>query len=103
MTTRPLYPHRRASTLPAGQQVGKPDYDLVAHLRTMRVNGDEAMTAVEQYDPHFSIKLSACMMADDAEALLAAWFERRVSVLLRTQEELRHAWQSARQDGRQSP
>lgn len=96
MTTRPLYPHGRASTLgPGGTRPGKTDYDLVTHLRAIRTDGDEAMTAAEEYDPDFSLKLAACTDAAEAERLLAAWLERRVDTLTRTQAELRQAWQQA--------
>lgn len=94
MATRPLYPHGRASALgPAGTHPGKTDYDLVAHLRAIRADGDEAMTAAEEYDPNFSLKLAACTDAAEAESLLAAWLKRRVDTLTQTQGELRHAWQ----------
>ena len=94
MTSRPLYPHGRASALaPSGTHSGKPDYDLVARLHSIRAGGDEAMTAVEQYDPNFSLKLVACKDAAEAGTLLAAWLQRRVDALTRTQPELRLACQ----------
>ena len=97
MTTRPLYPHGRASTLaPAATHPGRTDYDLVAHLRAIRADGDEAMTAAEEYDPDFSLKLAACTDATEAATVLAAWLARRVDTLTRTQAELRQAWQQAR-------
>ena len=96
MTTRPLYPHGRASALPPSvTHPGKPDYDLVAHLRAIRADGDEAMTATEEYDPNFSLKLAACTEAAEAESLLTGWLQRRIEALTRTQAELRQAWQHA--------
>ncbi len=56
MIIRPLYTRGRASapmTGPDGGRPCRPDYDLIAHLRPIRAEGDEAMTAVEQYDPDF--------------------------------------------------
>ncbi len=97
MTGRLLYPHGRASALPGGTHPGKLDYDLVAHLRAVREDGDEAMIAAEEYDPNFSLKLSECTDDAAAEALLGAWLERRAAVLRRTQDELRRTWREARQ------
>jgi hypothetical protein len=76
----------------------KADYDLVAHLRALRSDGDEAMTAAEKYDQYFSLKLAACMDAAEAEVLLIGWLQRRVDTLTRTQAELRQAWQHAHSD-----
>jgi hypothetical protein len=74
----------------------RPDYDLIAHLRAVRALGDEAMTATEEYDPNFALKLSACFIKDDADRLLDAWLSQRVAVLRRTQAELRRVWENAR-------
>ena len=99
MTTRLLHPHGRASALPDGEAGRehsiKPEYDMIAHLRIARENGDEAMTAAEEYDPDFSIKLSNCVTDEAAETLLAEWLDHRLSVLKRTQEALRQAWRNA--------
>jgi hypothetical protein len=101
MTTRPLYPKGRASAPPftAGASpdghAGRPDYDLIARLRAVRASGDEAMTAAEEYDPNFALKLSACSIEDDADRLLDAWLSQRVAVLRRTQAVLRRVWQDA--------
>ena len=102
MTTRPLYPKGRASAPPftvgasPDGHAGRPDYDLIARLRAVRASGDEAMTAAEEYDPNFALKLSACFIEDDADRLLDTWLSRRVAVLRRTQAELRRVWQDAR-------
>ena len=100
MTSRQLYPHGRLSApmRGAGEHAGRPDYDLIARLRGVREQGDEAMTAVERYDPDFSVKLSACTDTSSAERMLAEWFARRADVLTRTQSQLRELWQSARQN-----
>jgi len=98
MTTRPLYPHGRASApnwQPTSEHPGRPDYDLIAYLRAAREEGDEAMKAAEQYDPDFSVKLSTCADGADAEKLLGEWLVRRLDVLKRTQRRLREVWQSA--------
>jgi hypothetical protein len=102
MTTRPLYLQGRASAPSSGMgchpdgRAGRPDYDLIIRLRAIRALGDEAMTAAEEYDPNFALKLSACFIEDDADRLLDAWLSRRVAVLRRTQAELRRVWQDAR-------
>lgn len=95
MTTRPPHLHVRASALltdHSDTHRGKPNYDLIAHLRSIRAGGDEAMAAVETYDPNFSLKLAACSDLKEAEVLLAAWLLRRVNTLTRTQAELRRIW-----------
>lgn len=99
MTTRPLYPSGRLSApiRKPGEHAGPPDYDLIARLRTVREQGDDAMTAVEQYDPDFSVKLSACTEITSAEQMLDEWLSRRLDVLRRTQSQLRDLWQSTRQ------
>lgn len=98
MTTQPFYTQGRASALPPDDvgsvQSSKPEYQLIDHLRIARANGDEAMTAAEQYDPDFSIKLSNCTSDEAAEALLADWLDRRVAVLKHTQDALREAWRN---------
>ena len=48
MTGRPHYPQGRASE-PTTSQLGGPDYNLIAHLCSIRKDGDEAMWAVEEY------------------------------------------------------
>lgn len=80
---------------PLGEKPGRPDYALIAHLRAIRQEGDEAMAAVERYDPDFSVKLYACLEEKAAENLLDDWFARRVDVLKRTQEHLREVWKAA--------
>lgn len=96
MTSRPLYPGGRASALTGVSHAGRTDYDLVSHLRAIRTDGDEAMFAVERYDPDFSLKLAASSGADAAEKLLAEWLERRIAMLKRTQTELRRVWSEAK-------
>jgi hypothetical protein len=102
MTTRPLYPQGRASApssamgcYPDGR-AGRPDYDLIVRLRAVRALGDEAMTAAEEYDPNFALKLSACFIKDDADRLLDEWLSHRVAVLRRTQAEFRRVRENAR-------
>ena len=103
MTTHPLYEHGRTSALPGGDRPGRPDYDLVAHLRAVRTAGDEAMTAVEEYDPDFSLKLSNCRSLEAAEALLAEWLDRREAALRHTQAELHRVWVEAQAHPEQRP
>jgi hypothetical protein len=90
---RPHYAHGRASAPTANPR--RTDYDLIAHLRNIRREGDEAMWAIEEYDPNVGIKLSSC--ADDAaaERLLDAWLARRVAALKKTQSRLRKVWKAA--------
>ena len=95
MTTHSLYRHGRVSALPTGGQGGRADYQLVEKLRAIREQGDEAMTALEQYDPEFSLKLAACREPADAEALLADWLGRRTDALKRTEAELLRLWREA--------
>lgn len=100
MVEHPSYPQGRASALPAfGTRAERQDYKLVEHLRAVRLQGDDAMTALEQYDPDFSLKLAACRETLEAEALLAEWLQRRINVLERTQAELKRAWGEARTSG----
>jgi hypothetical protein len=75
---------------------GRPDYDLIVRLRDVRTLGDEAMTAAEEYDPNFALKLSACFIKDDVDRLLDEWLSHRVAVLTRTQAEFRRVWENAR-------
>lgn len=102
MTTRPLYPQGRASAPSSAMgchpdgRAGRPDYDLIGRLRAIRALGDEAMTAAEEYDPNFALKLSACFNEDDADRLLDQWLSHRVAVLRRTQAEFRRVWHDAR-------
>ena len=94
MTGRSHYPQGRASA-PTTSQLGGPDYDLIAHLRSIRKDGDEAMWAVEEYDPNVGIELSSCTDEAAAERLLDAWLARRMDALKRTQSELRRVWKAA--------
>ena len=98
MVTQPLYQRGRLSapiTGPHGERPGRADYDLIAHLRQVRTQGDDAMTAAEQHDPDFSVKLSACKDVVDANELLDAWLEHRVTVLKQVQADLRRVWEAA--------
>ena len=101
MTWRQLYPAGRASALcnPL-KKAPLPSPDLIDHLRAVRESGDRAMTAVEQYDPDFSLKLSACTDEAAAERLLEDWLARRFAVLKRTQSDLRKVWRTAHSTGR---
>jgi hypothetical protein len=100
MVSRPRYQKGRLSA-PAvgahgGERPGRPEYDLIAQLRAARVEGDEALWAAEEYDPDFSVKLSACRKDVDASQLLDEWLEHRVGILKRTQARLRQIWETAR-------
>ncbi len=98
MTTRPLYQHGRAASLDGGDtHPGRPDYDLVLHLRAIRADGDEAMTAAEEYDPNFCLHLSACKDATAADAVLEQWLSRRVAALQRTKHEFKRVWADAQE------
>ena len=83
MTGHPHYVRGRASASTNNQLV-RPDYDLIAHLRSIRKDGDEAMWAVEEYDPNVGIELSSCTDEAAAERLLEAWLARRLDALKRT-------------------
>ena len=96
MSTHPLYAHGRASALPNSERPGRPEYDLIARLRAVRQQGDESMTAAEEFDPDFSIKLSNCATDEEAETLLTSWLEHRTGVLRQTQDALRETWRHAR-------
>jgi hypothetical protein len=80
---------------PLGEKQGRPDYALIARLRAIREEGDEALAAVERYDSDFSLKLYACIEEAAAERLLDDWLGRRVDVLRRTQGHLREIWKAA--------
>ena len=98
MAARPLYPRGRLSVPvsgPRGERHVRLDHNLISRLREARGQGDDAMTAAEQYDPDFSVKLSACTEEADANRLLDEWLEHRLAILKRTQEHLRHLWQEA--------
>jgi hypothetical protein len=102
MESRDLYPRGRLGAPVAGPHGERPvhlDHALVERLRAIRAEGDEAMTAAEQYDPDFSVKLSACTQEADAVKLLTDWLERRITVLKKTQAELKHVWQEATEAG----
>jgi hypothetical protein len=103
MSTHPLYTNARASALPNSDRPGRPEYDLIARLRAVRQQGDEAMTAVEEFDPDFSIKLSNCATDEAAEKLLADWLEHRTRVLRQVQDGLQQAWRHARRSEAQEP
>lgn len=106
MITRPLYEHGRLSAPaagPHGERVGRADYDLVTRLREVRAEGDESMTAAEQYDPDFSVKLSACNDEADAIRLLDAWLAHRVEILERTRKQLQRVWQEAQEASKNGP
>jgi hypothetical protein len=105
MTTRPLYPRGRLSVPVSGPHGERPvhiDQNLIGQLREARAQGDEALTAAEQFDPDFSVKLSACTREDDAQHLLDEWFEHRVTVLKQTQSHFRRLWEAARAEGNTS-
>jgi len=98
MITHELYTRGRLSAPvsgPHGERPHQANYKLISDLRAVRAEGDEALTAAEQYDPDFSVKLSACVDASDATALLDAWLDRRVEVLKRVQTRLRSVWEAA--------
>lgn len=77
----------------AHHDVSRPSYDLIHTLRAIRREADDAMTAVEEYDPDFSVKLSACVDQAQATLLLDEWLSRRVSMLTAAQARLRQAWE----------
>ena len=94
MTHRPHYASGRASA-PICNQSGRPDYDLIAYLRAIRKESDDAMWAVEEYDPNVGIELSSCKDEAAAERLLDAWLARRLDALKQTQSKLRQVWKAA--------
>lgn len=74
----------------------KPDYALIKTLRSVRDDGYEAITAIEHYDPDFSIDLSRCVSRKEADALLDTWLEKRMAVLKHTCSELERTWRESR-------
>lgn len=102
MTRRDLYPSTRLSAKisvhehnPADASI-KPNYALIEKLRSVRDDGYEAITAIERYDPDLSIDLSRCVSSKDVDALLDAWFEKRLTVLRNTRNELERTWRENR-------
>lgn len=94
-----LYKKGRLSAPVAGPHGERPphfDHALIAKLRTVRTEGQTAMTAAEQYDPDFSVKLSACVEEADADKLLEEWLAHRFAVLKQTQAHLKQVWQAAK-------
>ena len=65
-------------------------------LRAARAYGDETMTAVEQYDPDFCLRLSACTTQADADMVVQDWFERHLAGLKRTGETFKRVWGETR-------
>lgn len=68
------------------------NYELIEELRSIRKQGEIDLLAIENYDPDFSVKLSACALESESETLLGHWLDRRLSVLKKTQQDLRTAW-----------
>jgi len=94
--THELYATGRAEALPhtPDSNPPPPDYALVRRLRAVRDEGQEAMSALEHYDPNFSLRLSEC--EDEAAAIghLKDWLERRVTVLEQCRSRLEETWRS---------
>lgn len=67
-------------------------YGLIETLRSIRAQGTVDMTAIDAYDPDFSVKLSACSKQSEAEQLLDDWLARRMSVLKHTRNSLLRSW-----------
>ena len=98
-TRETLYPGTRLSAkvpprdnCPDSSEPEQPNYPLIEALRAAREQGYDAITAVERYNPDFSIDLSRCHIEAEAEALLERWYARRVAVLDDTRETLRRLW-----------
>ena len=94
MTHHRHYGHGRASA-PTDNRPGHPDNNLIAQLRNIRKQGDEAMWAAKEYDPNFGIERSSCLDDAAAERLLDTWLTSRLDALKRTQSELRRVWKAA--------
>jgi hypothetical protein len=82
----------RTSTRDVGKHTSRPEYNLVSRVRAIGAGGIESLIAVEKYDVDFPAKLSACLNADAAEAVLVDWLDHRTATLGRTQADLRKAW-----------
>ena len=98
MTTRALYQRGRRSapiTDPNKPKSGRTKYDLIEKLRHVRNANDEAMTAIDEYNPDLCVNLSACTTEEDAEKLLNEWLARRHEILSDTQTRLRTLWRAA--------
>ncbi|KAF1856455.1 hypothetical protein Lal_00045306 [Lupinus albus] len=74
-TRETLYPETRSSARltargvsPDGAEPSTPDYPMIEALRAAREQGYDALTAAERYDPDFSIDLSRCQTAKEADA-----------------------------------
>ncbi len=92
------------SSAPAtGERMGKPDYELISHLRAKEKNGEDSFMAVGRYETDFPVKLAACADAAAAEALLGDWLEHRVAALARVQQEFRDAWKAAAASAEAAP
>ncbi|GJE79071.1 hypothetical protein [Methylorubrum thiocyanatum] len=102
-TRETLYPGTRlsAKTDPRGVAVtdghpGQPDYALIEALRAAREQGYDAITAIERYDPDFSVDLSRCRDEAEADWLLERWHARRSAVLDETRTTLKRIWADSR-------
>lgn len=101
-TRETLYPETRLSAhltqrgaMP-GDEAEQPNHPLIEALRAVREQGYEAMTAAERYEPDFSIDLSRCRDAAEADALLERWRAHRTAILDDTRATLRRVWMERR-------
>ncbi|SDM30715.1 hypothetical protein SAMN05216360_101500 [Methylobacterium phyllostachyos] len=102
-TRETLYPGTRLSVhltergmTPDGGEPEQPNYTLIEALRTVRDEGYDSITAVERYDPDFSIDLSRARTEAEADALLERWHARRAAVLDETRAKLKRTWSDGR-------
>lgn len=102
MTCHPVYPSRLSAPVsgPHGERPIVIDHKLISQLREARELGDNSMTAIEQWDPDFSVKLSACSKESDAQELLDKWLSLRLGVLKGVQQNLYQIWRAAQQKRR---
>ena len=75
-------------------------HELIAELRAIRVEGNEALAAIERFDPDLSVKLSTCTDEKDAQSLLDEWLRRRVDALEGTHKRLLEVWRHGRHAAR---
>lgn len=102
-TRETLYPETRLSAPLTARGVGSdatepplPDYPMIEALRAAREHGYDAITAAERYDPDFSLDLSRCQTAKEADAMLERWYKHRAAILDETRASLREIWKTHR-------
>ena len=98
-TRETLYPGVRLGVKVDQRGVGpdsaepeQPDRGLIEALRLVREQGYDELTAVERYDPDFSIDLSRCHTTAEVDDLLDRWYTRRTQHLDGIRAALKRTW-----------